>query len=61
MSEVLDNVLPPEHRRMGFSLEEPDDHTLVLRYRGKEIARFSAMGVTIAEIVETMDREASKN
>ena len=61
MSEVLDNVLSPEHRRMGFSLEEPDDHTLVLCYRGKEIARFSATRTTVAEIVETVDREASKN
>jgi hypothetical protein len=61
MSEVLDNALSPEHRRMGFTLDEPDDHTLVLCYRGKEIARFSATGVTTAEIVETVDREASKN
>jgi hypothetical protein len=61
MSGVLDNALSPEHRRMGFSLEEPDDHTLVLCYRGKEIARFSATGVTIAEIVQTVDREASNN
>ena len=61
MSEVLDNVLSPEHRRMGFSLDEPDDDTLVLCFGGKEIVRFSATGITIAEIVETMDREASKN
>ena len=61
MADVLDNLLTPEQRRMGFSLEERDEHTLVLCYRGKEIARFSATGATIAEIVETMDREASKN
>jgi len=61
MSEVLDDTLSLGYRRMGFSLEEPDDHTLVLRYRDKKIGRFSATEITIAEIVETMDREASKN
>ena len=60
MSAVLEDALTPEQRRQGFSLVEPDDHTLELCYQGKPVARFSQSGATVAEIRATADR-ISKN
>ena len=58
MSAVLQDALTPEQRRQGFSLVEPDDHTVELWYQGKPVARFSQSGATVAEIRATADRIA---
>jgi hypothetical protein len=60
MSAGLEAALTPEQRRQGFSLVEPDDHTLELCYQGKPVARFSQSGATVAEIRATADRIADE-
>jgi hypothetical protein len=60
----LNDLLAPEYREQGCSLEkleEPNDRVLILRYKGKEIARFSQTGVTISTIVNIMTQDVSKN
>ena len=32
--------------RQGFSLNHPDDHVVVLRHEGEQVARFSQLGTT---------------
>jgi len=40
-------ILNEETRRQGITLEEPDDHILVLSYHSKTIARFSQTGTEL--------------
>lgn len=54
-------LLLPEYRAQGFSVEEEGDHILILRCRGKEIARFSQTGATISNIVKIIAQEVSQN
>jgi hypothetical protein len=58
---VLDAILTVEQRQRGFSLDEPDDHTLGLLYKGKPVAYFSSSGATVAEIKAEADRIAKAN
>jgi len=55
--EVLQACLLKRHREAGFYLDEPDDHTLLLRRKGHpgDLAAWSASGATIKEIQETCD------
>ena len=46
-----ESILSPEARREGFSVTE-DDHTLMLRKDGQVIARFSATGVKVDNILK---------
>ncbi len=55
---ILQAVLTIEQRRRGFSLDEPDDHTLRLLYQGKPVACFSSSGATATEIRAEADRIA---
>ena len=43
----ISDILNEEARQQGVTLEELDDHTLVLSYQGKTIARFSQTGVEL--------------
>jgi hypothetical protein len=54
-------LLLPEYRKQGYSVEEEGDDILILRCKGKELARFSQKGVTIANIVKIITQEVSQN
>jgi hypothetical protein len=57
-------LLSPEYRGQGYSIEELEEangHVLILRCQGKEIARVSRTGVTIANIVKIIAQEVSQN
>lgn len=57
-------LLSPEYRAQGYSfeeLEEPNDHVLILRCQGKELARVSRTGMTISTILKITNQEVSKN
>lgn len=57
-------LLSPEYRAQGYSieeLEEANDHILILRCQGKELARVSRTGVTISTILKIINQEVSKN
>jgi len=43
--------------RWGFTLEQPDDHVVVLLHEGKLVARFSQTGAT----PESLQAECSKH
>lgn len=60
MLDITDIVIP-QYKEQGFTLEEEGDHILILRHHDKEIGRFSVPGVRIAEIVETIEGEATKS
>ena len=45
----------PDWLQDGYTLNEPDDHTLELLYRGQVVATFSQEGVTIAGIQKEVD------
>ncbi len=47
------NAALGDYRAKGFSLTEPDDHTLFLFYEDERIAVFSAQGALIPSIHET--------
>jgi len=55
---ILVAALTAEQRERGFSLDEPDNHTLLLLYQGKPVACFSSIGATVAEIRAEADRIA---
>jgi hypothetical protein len=57
-------LLSPEYRAQGYKieeLEEANDHVLILRCKGKEIARVSQAGATISNIVKIIAQEVSQN
>ena len=54
-------LLLPEYRKQGYSIEEEGDDILILRCKGKEIARFSQKGATISNIVKIIAQEVSQN
>lgn len=58
---ILEAALTTEQRKRGFSLAEPDDHTLRLLYQGKPVADFSSSGATVAEIRAEADRITKKD
>lgn len=35
-----------EYVRMGFTLEHPDDHVVILRHEGESLVIFSQLGAT---------------
>lgn len=55
MKQSIRGTLLPKLREAGFELAE-DDHTVELRYKGKPVATFSAIGTTALEI----HKEANK-
>lgn len=64
MFELNNLLLLPEYRAQGFSIEEfeeSNDRVLILRCKGKEIARVSRTGVTISNLVKIITQEVSKN
>jgi hypothetical protein len=54
-------LLLPEYREQGYSVEEESDDILILRCKGKEMARFSQKGATISSIVKIIAQEVSQN
>jgi hypothetical protein len=54
-------LLLPEYREQGYSVEEEGDDILILRCKGKEIARFSQKGATVNSILEVVVEEINKN
>jgi len=56
LKAVLDAALTVRQRAQGLTLDEPDDHLLVLRYRGEPVAYFSSAVVTIQTIRLVADR-----
>ena len=58
--EIIGVILTAEQKRKGFSLDEPDDHTLCLLYHSKPAANFSSTGATVAEIRAIADRIAKR-
>lgn len=57
---IIGVILTAKQRRKGFSLDEPDDHTLCLLYHSKPEAHFSSTGATVAEIRAEADRIAKQ-
>ena len=53
---ILDGTLAPRHREAGISLVETDDHFLVLSCKTETIARWSATGATVFEIIKEADK-----
>lgn len=51
----MQSVLKPEHIKEGFSIEEEDDHILVLKRRKDVMARFNAGAVPREEIWRVAD------
>lgn len=56
----IDEILSPEARRNGYTLNEPDDHVLELIYQGKVVARFSQTGVTIDNVLAVVKENFHK-
>ena len=54
--DTLQAVLLKRHREGGLSLVEPDDHFLVLRHGGQDVARFSSPSPRVVDIRATADR-----
>ncbi len=50
LQETLKSALPNGYAEKGYSLDEPDTHFLVLRFKGEEIARWNAHLATYTEI-----------
>lgn len=55
------HLLSPEYREQGFRLKEEDNHDLVLFLNGKEMARFSKTGITVAAIAKIITQDVSQN
>ena len=51
----------PEYRERGYSVEQEGDDILILRCKGKEIARFSQKGVTVSSLLEVVAKEINQN
>lgn len=47
---TLKSALSKGYAEQGYSLNEPDDHTLVLSFKGEEIDRWSIHSATYTEI-----------
>lgn len=48
--EVLKACLKKKYQSKGFRLYQLDDHVIVLDYKDKTVARFSATGATVAGV-----------
>jgi hypothetical protein len=54
-------LLLPLYREQGFSVDQEGDDILILRRKGKEIARFSQKGATINSVLEVVVKEINQN
>lgn len=50
LQETLKRALPRGYAEKGYSLDEPDDHILVLSFKGEEIARWRSHSAPYTEI-----------
>jgi hypothetical protein len=57
----LNHLLLPEYREQGFSLEEQENHDLILYLNGKEMVHFSKTKITAATIVKIIAQDVNKN
>jgi hypothetical protein len=64
MSELSRLLLSPEYRREGYSIDEiqeSNDRILILRHRGREIARVSETGLILINTVKIITQEIGQN
>jgi len=52
----LDSILTAEAKALGFTLSEDAGHILELKLRGKVVARFSQIAVTVDNILSEVQQ-----